>query len=213
METKKRKILCFLIPPLLSIVIRLLYWTCRREWQIHPKMEQWDKTKPFILAFWHGELLMQPFLLRQYDSSKEAFVLISNHFDGELISATMRYFNIFSIRGSSSKGGVKAMLSAIKKLKENKLVVITPDGPRGPYHHIADGVVVLAQKSQKPIVISRILYQKCWRLKSWDRFQIPKPFSKIIHIIKEPLYLDDMDFDEAKSKISAKMEEDCLENE
>lgn len=151
---------------------------------------------------------MQPCLFREMlkGSPQKTYVLISQHFDGDIISRAVRFFGIYSLRGSSSKGSIKVLLLALRKLQENDIVVITPDGPRGPYHSVADGIVLLSQKSKKPIISSQICYHKFWEFQSWDRFQIPKPFSTITCVIKEPFGVENMDLDLAKEHILRIME-------
>lgn len=208
MKEKKRALLSFFLPFLISLLIRCLLLTCKREVKLDKDSMKWSENNSVILAFWHGELLMQPYSTKFFNQIKEYFVLISDHFDGEIISKTMRYFKIDSIRGSSSKGGARALFSAIKKLEQSHtLIAITPDGPRGPYHSIADGIVFLAQKSNKPIIVIRAFYSKFWQMKSWDKFQIPKPFSKITYIMQPPLFIDkDIDLQSAKELVKKTME-------
>ncbi|WP_416862196.1 lysophospholipid acyltransferase family protein [Helicobacter ganmani] len=190
LKSKNRKISIKLLPPILAFIIKILSYLVRFEFQISPKtLEKIAHNETFIIAF---------------------SVLISQHFDGDLIAQTMQYFNIGSLRGSSSKGGIRALLGAVKKIENQEYIAITPDGPRGPYHSVADGIVLLSQKSKAPIVISRILYQNAWRFNSWDRFQVPKPFSKVICVVKEPLGVESLELAEAKNLIQSKMEEDEL---
>lgn len=209
MKNLKRKLILFFSPPLIFFLIKFLYKTCKIQYQINPKtLELLQKQQSFILSFWHGNLLMQPCLFGKIlkNSPQKAHVLISQHFDGDIISRAIKLFGIDSLRGSSSKGNIKVLLLALRKLQENDFVVITPDGPRGPYHSIADGIVLLSQKSKKPIVSSQVHYQKFWEFKSWDRFQIPKPFSRITYILKEPLWIENLELDEAKTQIQRVME-------
>lgn len=204
-----QKILLYVIPFFSFIVVRILAFLCRFEYKISSQTLDFIKAnQTFIVAFWHGELFMQPIVLRHFYKNRKVYVLISQHFDGEIISRLVKFFKIYSLRGSSSKGAIKALLKAIKKLQKQNLVAITPDGPRGPYHSIADGIVLLSQKSNKPIIISRIYYHNAWEFKSWDRFKIPKPFSKITCTIKEPFLLENLSLQESKEHIKSKMEED-----
>ncbi|WP_104721317.1 lysophospholipid acyltransferase family protein [Helicobacter mesocricetorum] len=204
-----QKIFLYVIPFFSFITLRILAFLCRFEYKISSQTLDFIKAnQTFIIAFWHGELFMQPIVLRHFYKNRRVYVLISQHFDGEIISRLVKFFKIYSLRGSSSKGAVKTLLNAIKKLQQQNLVAITPDGPRGPYHSIADGIVLLSQKSNKPIVISRIYYHNAWEFKSWDYFKIPKPFSKITCTIKEPFLLENYSLDESKEYIKSKMEED-----
>lgn len=205
----KYGVLIRIVPVFILSFMRLLALFVRFEFRISPQcLEKIANDEPCIVAFWHGELLFQPFAFKKYLRGKKVWVLISRHFDGEVISRVVRYFGIDALRGSSSKGGIRTLYCAIQKLKQKEYVVITPDGPRGPYHSISDGIVLLAQKTHLPIMISRVFYTHYWEFRSWDRFQIPKPFSKIVFVIKEPFRLDSMELEVAKSYVKDKMEED-----
>ncbi|MDE5592132.1 MAG: lysophospholipid acyltransferase family protein, partial [Helicobacter sp.] len=204
----KRKFFVKAIPICSFIFIKSLGFLCRFEYQISSQTLDFMRSKkPFIVAFWHGELLVQPIMFNYISPKQKVYVLISKHFDGEIISRTMEFFKIFSLRGSSSKGGIKALLMALKKLQQGNLVAITPDGPRGPKHSIADGIILLSQKSNTPIIVSRIHYHNAWMLRTWDSFRIPKPFSKITFIIKDPFLVNDLSLESAKNYIYSKMQE------
>nr|WP_317381145.1 lysophospholipid acyltransferase family protein [uncultured Helicobacter sp.] len=209
MKEFKRKILAKILPFFLVGMIRFLALFVRFEFRVSSKvLEKLSKNELFVFAFWHGELLFQPFLFQKYSHKKKFWVLISKHFDGEIISGVVRYFGIDTLRGSSSKGGIRALYHAIKKIENKEYIVITPDGPRGPYHSVADGVVLLAQKANVPVVVSRIFFSNAWEFKSWDKFRIPKPFSKAIFVVKEPFLLKSFTLEEAKIFVKEKMEED-----
>ncbi|BAF70589.1 lysophospholipid acyltransferase family protein [Nitratiruptor sp. SB155-2] len=197
----KRKIFSLLLPPIGAFFIRLLYLTCKKEFIIEGELPQ----KPFIVAFWHGELLMMPFLYKKIRQNHPIAVMISEHFDGELIAKTIRHFGLESIRGSTKKGGARVMISAMKKMKAGYDIAITPDGPRGPRHSVAPGIVALAQKMQAPIVVFHYSANRFWQLGSWDRFMIPKPFSKLTFYVRQPLTVDDMSEGEAKAYIKKQM--------
>lgn len=208
-KAKKRAFLLAFAPFCIFWLIRIYLKLIRIEVQTSKEvLKKLEKNIPFCIAFWHGELLLQPYAFNKFCKDKSVYVLISQHFDGEIISKTMEYFNIHSLRGSSSKGGIRALLNAIKTINANNLVAITPDGPKGPYHSIADGIILLAQKSQTKIVISRIICANAWTFPSWDKFKIPKPFSKITFIIKEPVSVANLTLDSAKAYLKEKMEED-----
>lgn len=208
-EVLKKRILAKIVPFLIVGIIRFLALLTRFQFNIAPQcLQKLENNEPFVIVFWHGELLFQPFVFQKFAKNKAVWVLISKHFDGEIISSAVRYFGIQSLRGSSSKGGIKALQHAIEKIQQNAYVVITPDGPRGPYHSVADGAVLLAQKTQVPVVVVRILYRNAWECKSWDKFKIPKPFSKVEFIIKEPFSLESMEMETARNYVKQKMEED-----
>lgn len=132
--------------------------------------------------------------------------MISDHKDGEIIARVISFFSIDAIRGSSSKGAVKALAQSFRELKSGIDVIITPDGPRGPYHSVADGAVVIAQKQNAPIQILNYEASKFWQLKSWDKMIIPKPFSKISYTLSPPFSVTDMALEAARGLIKKEME-------
>ncbi len=200
-KEQKRKIVAFLLPPIANLLIRLIYLTCKKEFKLagsYPK-------EPFIVAFWHGELLMQPFLYKKFRGRHKISVMISEHFDGEIIARIISFFGFSTVRGSSSKGGARVLIEAIKTLKDGEDIAITPDGPRGPRHSVADGIVALAQKTNSKIVLFNYQATDFWQLKSWDKFVVPKPFSKITFFADKVLDISQMNSEEAKEFIKGQM--------
>ncbi|MAD41416.1 MAG: hypothetical protein CL623_03390 [Arcobacter sp.] len=109
------------------------------------------------------------------------------------------------IRGSSSKGAAKALISTIKEIKAGSDVALTPDGPRGPRFSVAPGVVAIAQKSNAKIIVLNSKPSKYWQFSSWDKFILPKPFGKIDFYLSEPFCIEGLEFEEAKEFIKDKM--------
>jgi lysophospholipid acyltransferase (LPLAT)-like uncharacterized protein len=142
-----------------------------------------DQGKPVILAFWHDQLLL---MVKGY-SGHGAKVLISSSKDGELISRTMAYFGLGSVRGSSNRGGRTAFKEMLNLSKEPLDLVITPDGPKGPRHTLKDGVVQLARISGRPVVPTAFACSHGHRFQSWDQFLLPFPWGRAIYIYGDPL--------------------------
>jgi len=113
------------------------------------------------------------------------------------------------LRGSSSKGAKQVLLEAFRALKQGNDLLVTPDGPRGPRHQISDGAIALALKGNLPIFTVNFTCDRYWQLNSWDRFVIPKPFSKIDFYLKV-LDLRELDMYQAKSFLTAKMLENTI---
>jgi lysophospholipid acyltransferase (LPLAT)-like uncharacterized protein len=153
---------------------------------------------------------MQPFLYKKLRDKRDIYAIISEHSDGEIIARLIEFFGFKSIRGSSKRGGVKALFGAMKKLKEANDIAITPDGPRGPRFSIANGVVAIAKKSNTKIIIFNYKVDKYWQLKSWDKFIIPKPFSSIEFFASEPFLIEDLGEEEAKIHIKNKLLENAM---
>jgi len=137
----------------------------------------------YIGALWHNRLLIFPLVLRRFFPNRHGAALISASPDGDLLSNAIHRFNYDVVRGSSSKLGASGLLQLSDVLAGGRDVVITPDGPRGPAYEIGPGLVFLAQKTGAPVLPINMEYSSCWRVKSWDRFIIPKPFSKVRVII------------------------------
>jgi hypothetical protein len=189
------------MPFIMQLLIRFIYLTNKKVFHVGKSLS----NEPILVAFWHGDLIMQPFTYKHIRPSGTIRTLISDHRDGETITKTVEFLGIGSIRGSSSKGGVKALLNAIKEIKNGVDIAITPDGPRGPRYSVADGIVAIAQKSGAKIVIFNSQPSKYWQFNSWDKFVIPKPFGKIDFFISEPLDIGGLEMEEAKKLIKEKM--------
>ncbi len=131
--------------------------------------------KPFIFAFWHGQLLS----LVHHHRNEGIVVLVSEHSDGEYTTQIIHRHGFETARGSSSRGGAKGLRSILRAAKAGKVLGFTPDGPKGPRHEFKWGALVAAQLSGIPIVTITVGADRAWYLKSWDRFMIPKPFSRL----------------------------------
>lgn len=140
----------------------------------------------YIGAIWHNRLLVLPLVLRRFFSNRSGAALISASRDGDLLTDAINRFGYDVIRGSSSKLGASALLQLGDLLTSHRDVVITPDGPLGPVYELGPGVIFLAQKTGAAVLPMNLEYSGCWRLKSWDRFIIPHPFSKIRIILGQP---------------------------
>jgi len=192
-----------LLPYILSLFVRFIYMTNKKIFHFPSKVPE----KSFILAMWHGELLMQPLNYRKFKPNGKIKVIVSHHRDGETIRRIVNFLGVGAISGSSSKGGAKALIQAIKTIKQGIDVAITPDGPRGPIYEIADGIVAISQKTGATILTCTIKASRFWQLKSWDNFIIPKPFGIINFYVSEPLDITSLNMKDAKELIKAKMME------
>ena len=143
-------------------------------------------TENYIGALWHNRLLVFPFVLRRFLPQRHGAALISASRDGDLIADVVKRFGYDVIRGSSSRLGASALLQITGVLMSGSDVVITPDGPRGPAYELGPGIIFLAQKSGAAVVPMNLEYSHCWRLGSWDRFIVPRPFAKVRVLINRP---------------------------
>lgn len=141
---------------------------------------------PLLWAFWHNRIFGMPAVYRRFLGDRTGAVLTSASRDGAIIAATMRCFGVASVRGSSSRRGALAMQEMAEWVKAGYDIVVTPDGPRGPRYRLAPGLVRLSQLTGAAILPIRIEYENAWVFgKSWDRFRLPKPFSRV-RVIFEP---------------------------
>ncbi len=193
-KAQKRAIGLFTIPFIGSLIIRLLYLTNKKNF--HAPDSLGDDN--FIMACWHGELLLIPYAYLRYKKKPNVKLFISEHFDGELIAKTLSFFGFGTIRGSTTRGGAKALIQAIKDVKAGSDIGITPDGPKGPRHEVQDGIIAIAKKTNKKIYLVEIKPTKYWQLNSWDKFVVPKPFGELNYFISEPIDISELEFEEAR---------------
>lgn len=128
-----------------------------------------------IFTLWHGELLP---LLWQHRGEGIA-VVISEHRDGEIIARIAERFGYATVRGSTSRGASRALIGLMRAVRDGHDCAVTPDGPRGPAHVFAPGAAIAAQRTGVPLVPVRVTASHAWRLRSWDRFMIPKPLARV----------------------------------
>ena len=171
---------------LIALGFRLLQiWARTLRYEIDDRMGVVGKPvkENYIGALWHNRLLIFPFVLRRFFPNRCGAALISASRDGDLLADAIKRFGFDVVRGSSSRLGASAILQLTDVLASGRDVVITPDGPRGPAYELGPGIIFLAQKSGAPVVPMNMEYSSCWRLESWDRFILPRPFAKIRVII------------------------------
>lgn len=185
------------IPLIGYLLIRLLYFTNKKRFHLPSTIPQ----EPIIFAFWHSDLLMQAYLYSKFRKIPRAKVLISEHFDGQIIARTIKFFGTGSIHGSTTRGGAKALIQGLKALSDGYDIGITPDGPKGPRYKVNDGVVIMAQKRQTKVIIYHCVPSRYWQLSSWDKFVVPKPFGRLDFYASEPIDLEGLDMDQAKEQI------------
>jgi lysophospholipid acyltransferase (LPLAT)-like uncharacterized protein len=137
-----------------------------------------------IYIFWHENILI-PLYLRGHCNLA---MLLSQHTDAEVLSHVAYHMGFDCVRGSTYRGGAKAIWELTERSRRQHLT-ITPDGPRGPRRHLAMGPIYLASRLQLPLVVMGFGYDRPWRMNSWDRFAVPRPFSRARAIIGPPMML------------------------
>ncbi len=197
----QRRLAVAVAPPLASLLIRLLHRTCRKRLHLPEGLPE----GPVIVVFWHGELLMQPYVYRHLRSRPRIAVMISEHLDGEIIARTIARFGLDAIRGSSRRGALRALRNAIERVRDGWDIAITPDGPRGPRHSVAEGVAAVARKTGVPVVAFNVHPERYWQLGSWDRFVIPRPFTTLHLHASEPFSLEGLSAEEARAAVHGRL--------
>jgi lysophospholipid acyltransferase (LPLAT)-like uncharacterized protein len=159
-----------------AVIVRLLGWTWRVRF-VNPEVrDEFEKRRePFIYVLWHGQLLPLLWTHRH----RQVSVMISEHRDGELIARVAHSLGFRTVRGSTSRGAARALLSASREVDAGYCLAITVDGPRGPSRVVAPGAPIIAQRTSAPMLPTAAAATRAWRLKSWDRFMIPKPFARV----------------------------------
>jgi hypothetical protein len=170
-----------------SVVVRGWMRTVGYEYQplgpnVDPRLE--NAPERYIYAFWHENLLLP---LSRY-GRPDIRVLISKHADGQLIAEVARRLGFELVRGSTTRGGVEAIRQMVR-LGQAAHFAVTPDGPRGPRRVVQPGLIYLAARTGLPIVPAGIGFRRPWRMNSWDRFAVPRPFSFMTCVTPEPIHV------------------------
>ncbi|MEA2049794.1 MAG: lysophospholipid acyltransferase family protein [Campylobacterota bacterium] len=211
MKTLKKRFLRYiqvkLLPYFLQLFVRFIYLTNKKRYH-YP---DFIPSENIIVAMWHGDLIMQPHNYRAFKPNGKIKVIVSEHRDGETIRKVVDHLGVGALSGSSTRGGAKALIGAIKAIKKGIDVAITPDGPKGPIYNVADGIVLLSQKTNSKIMPFSSVPSKYWQFKSWDKFIVPKPFGTIDFYVGEAFDINNLSIDEAKKLIHDKLMENQLQ--
>jgi lysophospholipid acyltransferase (LPLAT)-like uncharacterized protein len=175
-----QRVALVVVPPVAALLIRLLGSTLRYEEHAEPGVAIGDTISgPTVFAFWHRSLLVAAHRFR----GRKIAILISPSFDGELIARTVKLLGFKPVRGSSSRGGATGLRQMQLAYGAGHICAITADGPRGPVYVAKAGTALLANSVAEGgtwVGCFYLLPERRWELKSWDRFMIPKPFSRVI---------------------------------
>lgn len=167
-------------------IFRLIGWTIRvKRINEEPLRELLRRNQAFLFCVWHGRLFLPVFLYRNHN----IVAMVSRHADGEVIARIVQKMGYGTVRGSSSRGGEKAFLQLLAHLKNGGRAAMIPDGPRGPRHHLKAGTILLAQRSGAPLVPITYAAKPCWRFRSWDRMVLPRPFSRAVLFLGDPIHI------------------------
>jgi lysophospholipid acyltransferase (LPLAT)-like uncharacterized protein len=189
----KEKLLLYLVPRVASILMRALHGSARvRHLGLSNIVALNESGRTYMIAFWHCYILLMVFCRHR----KPITVMISRHRDGEYIASTMERFGVAASRGSSSRGGGEALRQMVELSDKGWNIAITPDGPRGPARVAQPGVVVAASRSGVPIIPIAVISDRKTRLRSWDGFEVPHPFSRVMFVYGEPITIPPLSLDD-----------------
>lgn len=190
------------------LLIRFIGSTIRFEtvgWENLEKIESEGKLP--IYALWHDRIFLGTYFLRD----RGILVITSQSFDGEYIARFLTRFGFGAIRGSSTRGGVGALVEAIRQMKQGRSVAITVDGPKGPRYSVKDGAILLAKKTGNPIIPFIVKPLNFWSLGSWDRLQIPRPFTHAAFIVGKQINVapdaTEIELELAKAELQQSLDE------
>lgn len=197
----KKSILNFLGLTVLTFIVDLVIKTYRIKIYNDDEVNKLDKSgENFISAFWHGRMLIPWYVNRKYKIA----ALVSKSKDGEILTRLLKNWNYNVVRGSSHIGGKEALNIMEKTIDEGYSFAITPDGPTGPPYKMKAGAVVLAHRKSIPLLLLGTASNRNFVFKSWDKFQVPKPFSKVSVVYSEPIYVRE---DSSREEINKLIEE------
>jgi lysophospholipid acyltransferase (LPLAT)-like uncharacterized protein len=138
-----------------------------------------------IFVFWHGQLLP----LVHYHRDEGVVVLVSEHGDGEYITRVIERHGFQTVRGSSTRGGIRGLKALIRAANAGRDLALTPDGPQGPRGEFKPGALMAAQLTGAPVVPVAVGVSSAWYMKSWDRFVVPRPLARIVIEYGEPVHV------------------------
>ncbi len=182
-----------------------LGWTTRVYWFKNTPAEQLETSgKGIIYAIWHNQQL---FLLYPYRGQKIA-PLISQSSDGEYIARCLPKFGMMAVRGSSTRGGARALIKLLQATREGYRPMLTPDGPRGPIYKVQNGILFLAKKTGFPIIPVGTALSHKFKVHSWDKMRVPLPFGKTALCYGTPIYVKaDEDMPRAAAELEKQLNE------
>ncbi len=198
----KSNIFIYIVSVLLKIYVYLVVWTSKVDLRIDEKAYDLIKNKTvFFATCWHGRVFIVPLITRRWGRYA---AVTSDHTDGQYIAEFIARFGHKSIRGSSRKKGFQAVKGITKLLNEGTSIAITPDGPKGPYHHINGNIDMLAYQYNMAILPMCFSSSRAKILSTWDKMLIPLPFGRIIFAIGAPIVFTE------ESRKNKKILADCM---
>lgn len=210
----REKILIKIADLVFYSLILAIGWTLRyetRNWHFLEEIERSGRVP--IYAFWHNQIFLAAYFFR----GSGAIVMTSQSFDGEYIARAIQRLGFGAARGSSTRGGVGALIEMSRLLRAGRAAALTIDGPKGPRYVAKNGACLLSKKSSQPIVPICFTAEKFWSVKSWDCLRIPRPFSRATVALAEPFTIepeaDEKRMEDYRQKLQSRLDELLAANE
>jgi len=194
---------------LIHVLVRVLGVTLRWTWPQNPEALAAVQRGPVIFAIWHNRLALSLLLYRHTVRDlpgRRMAALVSASRDGGLLAHVLHLFEVLPVRGSSSRRGAQALRELILAARSGRDLAVTPDGPRGPRYRVQEGVILAAQMTGLPIIPVAYRLGWKWTLGSWDRFQVPIPFSQCDVVFGSPLVVPEEATAEDRESMRAELE-------
>ena len=199
-------LLVVVAPRLISGALWLLARTLRITYLgAAPLFDAWARGERHILACWHNRVVMMPIPCAAFGA--RLCIMNSLHRDGEIATRTLARWGIYSVRGSASRGGVRAFLQLVRAFRDGHDLAVVPDGPRGPRYVAKLGVLHLARTTGALIYPVSYAASHAWQLRSWDRLMIPLPFARLTYVVAEPLHVPQEATDDDLETLRALLEQ------
>lgn len=190
----ERKILVFLVTYVAQPLLRLIMKTCTVEIDGLSTFTDAAKNHKCILVLWHNRLALVPYALSTYAPQFIYAAFISKSRDGELLAAVAKSYPTGRVITVSHQARHQALKEVVRRLEENReIILMTPDGPRGPQYKVKPGVALAAQLASAHVIPWTWTSTTCWKLKTWDQLMLPKPFSTVKIKFGMPLLIPEGD--------------------
>jgi len=215
--TRRQRLGLFLLARASALGLRAVASTCSLEIRNGDHFKEATREGGgLLLAFWHEVLCLAAWHLRH----RGTHTLTSYSYDGELAARTVRLLGIDALRGSSTEGGMEALSALRAALAHTQVTGLTVDGPKGPRRQVKPGVVILSHQARIPILPVAYVAKPAWRLRSWDRLLIPRPFGRIVAEFGAPLFPPEgrlrdvaesyrLELEEALSELQARLDREA----
>jgi hypothetical protein len=191
-------------------LIRTVTATARFRFEGPPGVREQILDQPVIFSIWHNRLAMAlpayERVVRRERPARRMAAIVSASKDGALVARVLEHFGVEPVRGSTSRRGPQALRELVSQAERGFDLAITPDGPRGPCYEVQEGVIAMAQLTGLPVIPTSYSVNPKYRLKSWDRFQIPLPFASWELRVAEPIRIPREADEEERRRLRAELE-------